>query len=197
MRKDIERLGQHDVEDVLTELDKAFYDIPFENSNFQNLAFVMAAQQTPGRAYRAIGLRMFSKIRAIKANMYNQRRAAIALEEKQAKVDDAATDAYERRQLQVDLDEAADGEAWGDKLLNDALQELTCLYTEFKKFPAYTREAFEIEETAHFEQRLVRDSQSSGAQTSLTNMKVDLPNWDALLETTQSLLEAHNLLAKE
>ena len=41
---------------VLQEVQEAFYDIPFENSQFQTEAFVIAAQLTPERAYRAIGL---------------------------------------------------------------------------------------------------------------------------------------------
>ena len=54
------------VGNVLTEIEDAFFDIPFENSDFQTRAFVVASQQTPARAYRAIGLQMFSKIQAVK-----------------------------------------------------------------------------------------------------------------------------------
>ena len=165
---------------ILQELEEAFFDIPFENSDFQNRAFVVAAQQTPARAYRAIGLRMHAKIRAVKEYQYAQAKLEIDIEEREAKIADESTNPFERRRLELENIKAQDEAGWGKKLLNDALRELNCLYAEFKKLPRYTREQFEAEEAKHFDGRLQRQLlPGGGARESLDNMHRDLAEWDA------------------
>lgn len=164
---------------VLQELEEAFFDIPFENSDFQNRAFVVAAQQTPARAYRAIGLRMHAKIRAVKEYQYAQAKLAIDIEEREAKIADASINPFDRRRLELENAKAQDESGWGKKLLNDALRELNCLYAEFKKLPRYTRAQFEAEESKHFDGRLQRQLlPGGGARESLDNMHRDLAEWD-------------------
>lgn len=163
---------------VLQELEEAFFDIPFENSDFQNRAFVVAAQQTPARAYRAIGLRMHAKIRAVKEYQYAQAKLAIDIEEREAKIADANTNPFDRRRLELENAKAQDESGWGKKLLNDALRELNCLYAEFQKLPKYSREQFEAEEKAHFMARMERQLKAPGPHESLANMLVDVPEWD-------------------
>lgn len=164
---------------VLQELEEAFFDIPFENSDFQNRAFVVAAQQTPARAYRAIGLRMHAKIRAVKEYQYAQAKLAIDIEEREAKIADESTNPFDRRRLELENAKAQDESGWGKKLLNDALRELNCLYAEFKKLPRYTRAQFEAEESKHFDGRLQRQLlPGGGARESLDNMHTDLLQWD-------------------
>lgn len=177
-----------EVGNVLQQLEDAYFDIPFENSDLQNRAFVMASQQTPGRAYRAIGLRMFAKIRAIKEYKIQQERNAIDIEEKEAKIADPDTSDFDRRRLRLDILQITEGRAWGEKLLNDALRELNCLYAEFTKLPKYNREQFEAEEAAHFELRLSRQGKLSGAGESLANLTCDLPQWDSRIEVAQQYL---------
>lgn len=175
---------------VLTEIEEASFDIPFENSDFQNSAFVMAAQQTPGRAYRAILLRMNAKIRAIKEYKYGLRKTEIDIEEKQFKIADENTDPFERRRLQLEIEKINDEGEFSRKLLNDALRELDCLYGWFKKFPRYTREQFEAEEVDHFAKKLTRQLNHNGSQESLANMAHDLPQWDARLQHAVAVLGA-------
>jgi hypothetical protein len=174
---------------VLQELEDAFFDIPFENSDFQNQAFVVAAQQTPGRAYRAVGLRMFAKIRAVKEYQFSQESNQIDIDEKEAKIADEATSEFDRRRLRLDILKIQDGQSFGKKLLNDALRELNCLYAEFKKLPRYSRTQFEAEEPVHFEHRLTRQLSHNGAQESLANMRHDLPHWDDNISKIVALLE--------
>lgn len=161
--------------DVLAELEAAFFDIPFENSDFQNRAFVVAAQQTPARAYRAIGLRMFAKIRALKEYEFAKRKTAIDIEEKRWKIADAATGEFDRRRLLIDIEQLEDGQGFSEKLKNDALRELDCLYAEFRKLPKYDRAKFEAEERVHFEHKLMRQIKAPGPHESLANMNNDLP----------------------
>lgn len=179
MSNALKPMSVDDIGNVLSELDTAFFDIPFENSDFQNRAFVVAAQQTPARAYRAIGLRMHAKIRAVKEYKFQQERNQIDIEEKEAKIADENTSEFDRRRLRLDIMQIQDGQAWGEKLLNDALRELDCLYAEFKKLPRYTRETFELEERKHFQERMHRQIHAPGPHESLANMTVDLPHWDA------------------
>lgn len=167
---------------VLEELEDAFFDIPFENSDFQNQAFVVAAQLTPARAYRAVGLRMFAKIRAVKEYQYSQAKLAIDIEEREAKIADASINPFDRRRLELENVKAQDDSAWGKKLLNDALRELNCLYAEFKKLPKYTRAQFEAEEKAHFMASMKRQIEAPGPHASLANMVVDVPEWDKRIE---------------
>ena len=168
-------MTMENVQNVLQELEKAFHDIPFENSAFQNRAFVMAAQLTPERAYRAIGLRMFAKIRALKEAAYGRRKEDVEIRRRQAIIDNENADEFDREIARIEIEEKMEARAWTDKLINDALAELNTLYAEFKKYPQFTREQFEQGEQAHFEKRLNRQLKvGEGAAGALTNMHVDL-----------------------
>jgi hypothetical protein len=179
MTNELVRIAPEAVGDVLAEIEAAYLDVPFGNSDFQNRAFVMAAEHTPARAFRAIGLRMFDRIRALKESAFQERLTAIDIEEKEARIADPDTSDFDRRRLRIEIEKILDGKTYADKLKGDALRELECLYAEFKKLPHYTREQFEAEEHAHFQERLTRQLNQNGAQQSLANMSVDLPQMPA------------------
>lgn len=166
-------VNETNLPNVLTELEEAFFDIPFENSDYQNKVFVLAAQQTPARAYRAIGLRMFAKIRAVQECLLNRERSNIDIEEMEHKIGLPETSDYDRRRLRVDILRIRNNESWENKLLHDALHELDCLYSEFKAMPSFTRSAFEAEEHKHFELKLSRAMKVSGPAEALMNMTLD------------------------
>ena len=169
------------VNDVLNELNIAFKDIPFENSDFQNTNFVVAAQITPERAYRAIGLRMFSKIQALKEAKYGRLKEEIDIEELQAKIANPDTSSFDVRRAELDIQQKLENRSYTDKLIGDAIHELNLLYTHFKALPKYTRDEFEAGEENHFTQRLHRQLQGvSGAAESLTNMTTDVANLPTL-----------------
>ncbi len=176
---------------VLQEIEAAFFDIPFENSTFQTEAFVIAAQQTPARAYRAVGLRMMSKIEAVRAHQFRAMRSEIDIEEKEAKIASPDTSDFERRRLRIDIMEVESSKEYGDKLLNDALRELDVLYAWFKRLPRYTREQFEAEEFTHFSARMERQLKCPGPLESIENMKADLPSMPARIQGAFAQI-AHN-----
>lgn len=183
MTNEVQKLQLDHVANVLEELEAAFYDIPFENSDFQNRAFVVASQQTPGRAYRAIGLRMFAKIRSIKEYLIQKERNELDIEEKQEKINAGNINRFDKRRLELDIMQITEGFKWSEKLLNDALRELSCLHVEFKRMPKYTREQFENEESAHYHARLERARLTGGgAYESLLNMNEDLPAMEKRIE---------------
>lgn len=154
--------------EVLKELELAYKDIPFENSDFQNKAFVMASHQTPARAYRAIGLRMFSKVRAIKELKYSREIEDIDIEEWQQETGNS----FEDRRNKLKVAKKLEQRSWTDKLLNDAIKELDCLYAEFKKFPTYSRLEFEAQEVEYFTCKFDRaiKNRGNGTLESLESM---------------------------
>jgi hypothetical protein len=159
---------------VIDEIESAFFDIPFENSEFQTNAFVVASQITPARAYRAIGLRMHSKLRALEEAKFGRMKEDIDIEELQEKIQDPNTSKWDRMRAEVDIQQKISSRRFTDKLINDALAELNVLYSHFKVLPKYTRSQFEQEEQFHFTQRLNRQLQGvQGASESLTNMSLD------------------------
>jgi hypothetical protein len=163
-----------DCDTVLGEIERAFFDIPFENSQFQTEQFVINAQLTPARAYRAIGLRMFNRIRALREAQYGRMREDIDIEELQVKIDNPSTDEFERRRAWVDIEQKLESRRYTDKLINDALKELDVLYRHFKALPNYSRDEFEAEEREHFTQKLNRQLRGiTGARESLADMQND------------------------
>lgn len=172
---EIAQITQETADNVIVELENAFYDIPFENSKFQTEAFVIASQITPERAYRSIGLRMMSKLRALNEAKFAKMRQEVDLDEIDYKLQDPTLDKFERRRQEIKKQEILSGNYWSDKLINDAIQELNILYGHFKNLPKFTRVQFEQAEKLHFEQRLNRQVQGiQGANESLVNMSADL-----------------------
>jgi hypothetical protein len=182
-------VAEKKVEDVLAEIEGAFFDVPFGNSDFQMHAFVIAAQQTPGRAYRAIGLELMSKINAVKEFIFSQEKMKIDLEELEYKIALDSTSEFDRRRHRLEITRLQSGQAWQNKLLNDQMHLLDLLYAEFKKFPRYDRAKFEGEEAGHFDARLKRQIERSGAVESLDNMHIDMKAMGALIEETKRLTQ--------
>lgn len=172
---------------VLDEISEAFFDIPFENSAFQTEAFVIAASITPERAYRAIGIRMHSKINALHEAKFNLMKQEVDIEELQEKINDPNTSSFDKRRAEIDIMQKRITRKYTQKLIHDAITELNVLYKHFKKLPKFTREEFEAGERLHFEQRLTRQVIGcTGAKESLINMGDDLLSLDKFEELIQS-----------
>lgn len=165
---------EENIKTVIQEIEDAFYDIPFENSAFQTESFVIAAQITPERAYRSIGLRMNAKLRALNEAKFGRMKEDIDIDELKEKLSDLNLNKWDRMRFEIDIQQKLSNRRFTDKLINDALAELNVLYGHFKALPKFTREQFEQGERRHFEQRLQRQiSGISGARESLVNMVDD------------------------
>jgi hypothetical protein len=172
-----------DVKNVLEELDEAYFDIPFENSKFQNEMFVIASQITPARAYRAIGLRLSAKIRAVKEYMFSRESTAIDLEENEYLMSLEETSSFEKKRLELKKKQIIDSQKYSEKLLNDALHEISFLYSQFKNLPKYTREQFEQEEELHYHLDLEQNHKiGSSYMGSLVNMSVNHDMMNKMIE---------------
>ena len=168
-------ISENNAQDVVKEIQDAFYDIPFENSAFQTENFVIAGQITPERAYRAIGLRMNKKLIAVQEAIIGRELEKVEEEELQAKIDSPDYDNFEKRKFELELKKRQIYKPFNDKLFNDALKELNVLYKHFKALPKYTREEFEAGEKRHFLEDLNRQALGlSGAKQSLVNMFDDI-----------------------
>lgn len=173
--------------DVIKEVETAFFDIPFENSQFQTECFVIAGQITPERAYRAIGLRMHAKLRALNEARFARMKEQVDLDEIEHKLNSGTLSQFDIRREQIKKQEILSTRNWTDKLINDAISELNILYKHFKSLPKYTREQFEAGEKLHFEQRLNRQALGlEGAKESLINMNEDI---QAISEYEQKVLQ--------
>lgn len=163
-------------EDVIKEINEAFFDIPFENSQFQTEHFVINAQLTPERAYRAIGLRMHNRLRALREAQFNRMREDVDIDELRAKLKLSETNVFDRRRYEIDIQEKLANRAFTDKLINDAIAELNVLYHHFKRLPRFTRQQFEAGEHKYFAESLTRQTKGIvGAAESLANMTTPTP----------------------
>jgi hypothetical protein len=168
-------ISENNAVDVIKEIEDAFYHIPFENSAFQTENFVIAGQITPERAYRAIGLRMHKKLIAVQEAIIGKELNKVEEEELQSKIDSPDYNNFDKRRFELKLKKMQLPTAFGDKLFNDALQELNVLYKHFKALPKYTREEFEAGEKRHYIENLNRQALGlSGAKMSLINMFDDI-----------------------
>jgi hypothetical protein len=179
-----------DVKDIVKEVNDAFYDIPFENSAFQTECFVIAASITPARAYRAIGLRMSSRLRALEEARFNRINSEIDVDEIDAKIDAGNLSEFDLRREKAKREKARADLTYTNKLINDALAELNMLYTHFKALPKYTREQFEAEELKHFTERLQRQDKLTASQQSFVNMTEDVK---ALLSFEEGVLQVEDM----
>lgn len=162
---------------MLKEIEDAFFDIPFENSAFQTENFVIGAQITPERAYRAIGLALHSKIEAVRDCLVSMELVQFELEKLNDIINDEKSTKYDIRRAEIDIKKITTKQPFQKKLLNDAIVELNVLYKHFKSMPRYTREEFEAGERRHYFERLTRQVNNiTGASESLINMDMDLPS---------------------
>jgi hypothetical protein len=162
---------------IIGEINKRFWDIPFENSSFQTENFVISASLTPARAHRTIGLQLSSKLRDLLNVSFDAQREEIDIEELQEKIDNADTNKFERRRAEIDIQQKLSSRSFNVKLVNDAFVECNVLYAHMLKFPVFTREEFEADEANHFTQRLNRAVAGiQGASECLLNMNTDTPS---------------------
>lgn len=160
---------------VLDEINEAFWGIPFENSAFQTENFVIAASLTPERAYRAIGLRLHQKIAALQEYLFDREVDKINMEKDREMLHDPDLDSYEKRLLEIKIRRKEVRLPYLEKLANDTIEELNLLYKHFKALPKYTKEQFEAGERAHYLERLNRQALGvDGPLGSLAHMHDDI-----------------------
>lgn len=179
------QLNLANLQDALQEVESAFYDIPFANTDFQCEAFVIAAQITPARAYRSIGLQLQSILTELNNIKYAEKLKQIEILELQEKINDESISKFERMKAEVKLEQLQSKNIWNEKLVSDQIHQANLYYKHFKAFPKYTRDQFEKEEFLYFEQSLRRQILGiTGAKESIMNMMDDkqtIQNFEQML----------------
>lgn len=173
----------------LEEIEKSFMEIPFGNSDFQIENFIINAQITPERAFRAVCLTLRAKIGALRESYYNRKRQQIDLDELKFKITNPDINEFDRRRAEVDYEEKLAQESETKKLISDALHEVEVLYKYWKILPHPTREEFEKNEKEYYTENLSRQIVGiNGAIESLANMGY------ALTENGIEKIEEKNLI---
>jgi hypothetical protein len=179
---------------AMESLERRFFNIPFENSEFQTNAFVLAAQITPERAYRAIGLTIHSKLRALRMNYFADKKNEIRIGELRELIESQDVSKWDKMRHELEIQEIETAKPFTDKLKNDAIHELTLLYSHLARFPEYTREQFESGEFQHFMETSKRQVNNvQGGQESLVNMLTDLPALSAYQEAVAAITDSAQL----
>jgi hypothetical protein len=188
MKQELEKIESSAYKNVLNEIKESFYDIPFDNSKFQTEAFVISAEITPERAYRAIGLKLLSNINSLETILLGIKNKQVDLDEIEYNLQHANLNEFQKRREVLKREQIELDNEWLNKLINDAIVELDVLYSHYQKFPKYTREQFEAAERKHYEQRLNRQAFGlEGAAASIINMNEDLPAFQQFEEKIQKL----------
>jgi hypothetical protein len=165
------QLTLQNTDSILKEIKDAFFDIPFSNTKFQTEMFVIAAQITPARAYKTIGMQLLVLIESVKSKIYDQEIDNIKVEQLKEEINSGNLNKYDKRIKEIELERKQNEIHSHNKYLNDALHEMNVLYSHLQKFPKYTREEFEAQEYLYFEQSLQRQILGlTGAKEALINM---------------------------
>lgn len=192
-------IGTVNAQEIFDDLNKRIWDIPFDNSQFQNENFIINAAITPERAYRSAALRLQDRLEALKSAHFERRKSDIKIKMLQRDIDNCDDD-LKKELLQIEIEEIQSGRIYSDKLINDAIVEATQLYNFVYSCPEYTREDFEKAEKDHFEKRLLLDVNGiSGAAKSLVDMGLDINALkDQRIVYSQTLADAQrkNLLTQ-
>jgi K+/H+ antiporter YhaU regulatory subunit KhtT len=142
--------------DILeSELMDKCLDIPFENSLYQDESFILNTSYTDARAVRNIGLRLSSKIQALRELEYSMEKAAIEKEQIESKT---YSDPFEKRLADLEIRRRESGIAHTQKLLKDTLYQCEHLRAILAKLPKLTRQEFEAQEKQYFIESLTRQA---------------------------------------
>ena len=164
----------NNLEKIIDEVNEASKEIPFGNSEFQNINFVLNAELTPERAYRHCLLRLNNRISALREAYYSLKLEDIDIEEMEEQLQSDTTNKFEKKRLEIKIEQKKINRNTTEKLVSDCLIEVNTLYAAFEKLPKYTRLEFESGERKHFELKLARDLiLPNGSMQSLDSMKAN------------------------
>ena len=168
--------------------------VPFGNSDFQEIAFVISSQQTPERMYRAAVLQQNACLKGLKEAYFQLKREELEIEELEFELKRPDSE-FKRRRLEIDLAEKKLNRIGFEKLVKDALHTYSLLKDIISHMPKPTREQFELAEPVHFKAKLerqrnllVQHGSASGPVEALLNIETDV---NLLIE---SIPEAKKLL---
>jgi len=168
--------NQKHVEQIMKDMD----GIPFGNSAFQIEKFV-ADEYTPERMYRKVLLQLQTKIQALQETQIKRKKLDVDVRELVEKK--KTSKGFELERIDIDLEEKTQNIAYEDKLIKDALAEISTYYNIYEKLPKFTKEQFELAESAYWKERLQTEARleiqatgsvEKGTQDTLRKLGVGL-----------------------
>lgn len=154
------------IDEILKEIREASRKVPFGNSAFQIQHFTGGNEAGPEcseRRQRTLLLNLNGKLQALRECQFRRARLDIDLREIEVKINELthAQDphGFQRERLELDKAEKLASLHDEDKLIEDALIELECMYREWKSLPPLkSREDFENSERRYWLRRLAEDA---------------------------------------
>lgn len=141
-------------------------DIPFGNSDFQIIHFVLD-EFTPERAVRKVLLQLDKKQTALAEHKFRKKKRDIRRREIKKKLNKAT--AFTRERLELELEQINYYEEREKKLLDDCLHEIALYKNILKKLPSCNREQFEAAELGYWQKRLINDAKNEIIQNGRIN----------------------------
>jgi hypothetical protein len=196
-------LKDTNIDMILDEIRTRSEGIPFGNSKFQNLNFVLKSELTPARASRHCLLRLNDRINALMESKYSMAKEDedieiinIEIEELEylnsklaeelnsnlTSSSDIKLNEFQIRKnkaeinkKKIELEQKEANRKYASKMILDAIEEVKDLYGALKGLPHYTREEFEAEEEEHFTLTQLRGVAGvQGHMQSLMDMGYDV-----------------------
>lgn len=182
------RLEGKGLDELVSEVETIFRDIPMGNTKFQIENFILNSSITPERKYRTIGLELNCKLRELQNMKLSIAKINIDIEELEFLINEEQNPFKERR-LCVDLESKKLQLKSFDKTAIDMIEELKVYYEHFKKLPTLTRIQFEEAEESYFKERLYKEAIGMvGAISSLNEIGYTVNARTGKLEDLQKLV---------
>ena len=172
-----------DLDKILADYTERAAEIPFGNSDYQNIVFVGAIQGTPSRACRAWLIRLSDRIEAYRDAEFGLKLHDIKMRKILRKLS-VTTDDLKREELQLKMDRESARRFDHEKMRCDCEREIEALHRAVMAFPAFPRAQFELDEADHWEQAAsaqLQDGQNHGAMETLRAMNLFLPQFEEFI----------------
>lgn len=215
MRLRVEK-NKNDKERVVMELPKLFedlsklmekyQDIPFGNSDVQNLCLVVSNEYSTGRKLRAYLLRLWNRAQALENAYFELQKLAVELKKLRRRLENEEDD-LEKELLEIEIQQKLNQLKYTEKLYKDAVREALVLVKAVEALPEIDRTEFERQELEHFRQRLVEQLKLPEQVISLKALGYDISNgtvvdnseqkWKELAPFIESVTQMTNKLSSE
>jgi hypothetical protein len=136
---------------VIENINQRYQDIPFGNSKWQ-MDSLIAAEQTPERAYRHLLINFQKRFNDLKSCSINRRKAENKVKQIQRQIE-KETDELILEELSLEIEEITCGWEYENKLAKDCVVELEYMNSMIEKLPRFTKDEFEAGENEHFKLR--------------------------------------------
>lgn len=152
-----------------------YEDIPFGNSDVQNLCLLVAEEYSTGRQLRAYLLRLWNRKQALENAYFDLKKLVVELRRLKRKLEDEK-DEFERELIEIEIQQKLNQLKYIRKLYKDALREVLVLAKAIESLPEIDREEFERQEFEHFLHRLTKQLEVPVQIRSLMALGYDLKN---------------------